>query len=348
LATAFFVVFLSSCSSPDTPLSFDTSGLESGWNRIELPGGATCANGDPYAFEFKLADPERIAVFLQGGGACSSIETCDIENGTYMPGMIGNRPRDMDAGIFDADNPRNPIVDYSMLFISYCTGDVFLGDTDVTYENEDSVSLTIPHRGLTYTEAALDWLFDRATSPERVAVMGVSAGAIGSPLVAGLVADRYPDTPVIQFGDGAGGYMGPGISESIRLWQGGRLFENVDWIQSSLSDTTDFVTLYEVVSRTFPNVRLHQMNAESDSVQVQFMQLGGAETVDLPGMIGVNLGRIQAADADFRSYTMPGYVHTILGRNELYAERVGTTALVDWISNALNDVPVESIRSDTR
>ncbi len=338
-------VLLSACSSPESRKSkVDFTGLSDGWNEI-IPGGETaCPNGDAFAFNFRPGSHTDLTVILPGGGACSSFETCDIEEGTFLSGMLGgNLVENLTDGIFDFDNPRNPIAEQSILYIPYCTGDVFLGDRIVTYENEEGASVTIPHVGFTNTMTALEWMFERVHSPSKVAVLGMSAGSIATPLYAGILAEHYPDAQINQLGDGAGAYQGPGIVESLLHWQNDTLFEDVGWLQPYLTDSTEFTTLYDAASRSFDNIRLHQYNSESDSVQVFFVRSDMETEPVLPSMIRRNLDRIADVNPDFRSYTMTGYQHVILGRDEIYNDALYPTSLVNWVTMVIHGEPVESV-----
>jgi hypothetical protein len=42
------------------------------------------------------------------------------------------------GGIFDLAHPDNPFAEYSMVFVSYCTGDLHLARMNTTYTNEDA------------------------------------------------------------------------------------------------------------------------------------------------------------------------------------------------------------------
>jgi hypothetical protein len=320
-------ILVSACSSPEPGVGrVDFTGLSEGWNEI-VPGGETaCANGDEFSFSFRPGSSEDIAIILPGGGACSNFDSCDLQEGSFLPGMLGsNLLENRTEGIYDLENDRNPIADHSILFVPYCTGDVFLGDQIVTYEDEEGNSLVIPHVGYLNTMAALNWLYDRVHSPTRIAVLGSSAGAIATPFYAGILAGQYPDAQINQLGDGAGAYQGPGTTASLNQWQGASLF----------GDAT---------AQAFDNVRLHQYNAESDSVQVTFVRSGTGSEPDLPDLIRDNLQRIEDVNPDFRSYTMTGALHVILARNELYQDSLYSASLLDWVSAVINGHPVESIR----
>ena len=58
------------------------------------------------------------------------------------------------GGILDFDDARNPLADYSWIYVPYCTGDVHIGDATTAYAPE----LTVQHKGAVNAAAALDYL----------------------------------------------------------------------------------------------------------------------------------------------------------------------------------------------
>ena len=69
------------------PAPVEQGAQEHAWTMIE-PGGATaCSDGSPYRFYVKPGESDRLFVFLNGGGACWTGETCDSqsERATYVP-----------------------------------------------------------------------------------------------------------------------------------------------------------------------------------------------------------------------------------------------------------------------
>jgi Pectinacetylesterase len=68
-------------------------------------------------------------VFFQGGGACFSEVTGDPSRGSYKASTgPEDDPSRRLAGLLDLDNTANPVAGWSIVFVPYCTGDVFLGD----------------------------------------------------------------------------------------------------------------------------------------------------------------------------------------------------------------------------
>ncbi|MEZ5250734.1 MAG: pectin acetylesterase-family hydrolase [Ilumatobacteraceae bacterium] len=116
------------------------------------------------------ADPERVLLFFQGGGACFSAETCAFD--ADLPADHRRRRRPVRAtGVFGLDDERNPFRDHSV-FVPYCTGDVHLGDAPrPTTATAWWCSCREPS-----TVAAVAELVDRFPDATEVVVAGESAG----------------------------------------------------------------------------------------------------------------------------------------------------------------------------
>ena len=114
----------------------------------------------------------------------------------------------MGSGIFDFDRPDNPFADYSFIYESLCTGDVYLGDATREY----SPQLTVEHNGFVNGTAALDYLAEHYPDATQVVVVGKTAGSVAAPVYGGLVADLMPDAQVTVFGAQTGAFPDAPIS----------------------------------------------------------------------------------------------------------------------------------------
>ena len=101
-----------------------------GWRMIDGGDETGCAFGTPYSFFYRPgADPTRLLIYFQGGGACWSWVSC---SGMFDTSVERSELAEL-RGIFDFANPENPFRDYSTLFVPYCTGDVHVGTVERTY-----------------------------------------------------------------------------------------------------------------------------------------------------------------------------------------------------------------------
>lgn len=304
---------------------------EDAWETITPGGETSCALGTPYSFHARKADPEKLVVFFNGGGACSAGQACDpsVEPTPYVPSaqMGHNDPRNH-KGIFDLANPANPVGDWSMVFVSYCTGDVHLGETDKTYSKPDGSEITIRHRGHVNAHAALAWMKENIGDAKQVLVAGSSAGAIAAPVYAGVVSQNYPGASVQQLGDGAGGYNSPEIGNLLVNWGVIDILPN--WLPLEANTVTSFNALYEGTATAFPEISFAQYDAAHDGVQIEFQRALKEGTV-LHEQLTANRVALSDTIPGFASFTAGGSEHTILRAPYLYSYSANGTSFVEWL-----------------
>ena len=148
------------------------------WQKIPVPG-AKCGNGQPYSIFLSLKDPKRLTVEFQGGGACWNQSTC--KGPVPLTNLSPIREVPKTKGGLDSDNPsESPVSSESLVFLPYCTGDVFLG-THVAHYGK---STTVHHVGRLNVEKSLELLNSiggiSLENLESFTFYGSSAGAIGA------------------------------------------------------------------------------------------------------------------------------------------------------------------------
>jgi hypothetical protein len=319
--------------------------LEAGWNAL-APGEPTiCSLGTDYQFYVRPADPEKLLVFFQGGGACWFAEICNPgESMTYDPSVESDdNPANAPDGIFALDNPENPFADYSMVFVPYCTADVHLGDAVTTYELEDGTEIPIFHNGFLNASTVLDWVYANFDAPETIFAAGSSAGAIPSPFYAGIFADHYPEARVVQLGDGAGGYRFDGGEAVISRWNMMSVVESFPGFEEIGITEMTFEQLYIITADEHPGVTFAQYNTAEDSTQKFFLSLVGVEDASLLELLQANYADIEAEVEDFHTYTAGGDLHVILPRPEFYTYTVGDVTVRDWVAALAAGEPVEDV-----
>lgn len=329
------------------------------WQTVS-PGGETrCATGTPFKFHVRRADPEKVMIFFNGGGACWSARDCDVgeaapgkaeHDGTYQlehayrpfatPGA-GNHPRVFD-GAFALDNPENPFADWSQVFVSYCTGDLHLGTADRTYQREDGSEFTIHHRGRINAQAALDYVYEQFPEPKRLFVSGSSAGAIASPFFAGVLADHYPQADTVHFAGGSGIYR---LGVPTQLWRLWGVFDQLPPVYADRGQSaanTALRDLYRMANEAAPGIAFHQFDHAYDAVQKQGQErLGGP--VDTLEALNANRERLHEALPHFAGYTAPGRFHTVLRFEELYRQSTDGVSAVDWVRSIAEGQAVENV-----
>ena len=319
------------------------------WHRVKPGGGCRCANGSDFSLFERTADRRRVVLHFGGGGACWSAATCaqdgrDGSEGLYAA-AVGEGPARR-GGIFDLTDRRNPFADWSMVFVPYCTGDVFTGDAVTTY----APGLTIHHKGYADATAAVEEVARTFPHATEVVVTGLSAGAVAVPVFGAMVADRLPHARVVVLADSGGAYP-PAAGAVTGPWNVGGAIP--DWPENAgltAAQWADPVRLWAQAARHAPRVRFARFNYAYDHVQATYSALAGAGSRDLAATIDANEAAIEAAGVHVANYTAGGEAHGVLQYGTFYTETVGGVRLVDWVARlvagrAVGDVHCTDCRS---
>jgi hypothetical protein len=302
-----------------------------------------CSDGSEFAFFERPADPTKVMFYFEGGGACFSAETCDPINGTYTS-AITQTVDDLAerGGLFDATNELNPLADYSVVYVPYCTGDVHVGNATTEYSD----TLTIEHRGYANGTAALAHLAATYPDVEELLVTGASAGSVPTPLMAGLASDVLPEANIITFGDSSGAYPDvPAVNEVIgNLW--GTTNAIPDWPENEGLTAADwsFPNLYVQAGLHDPDITFGRFDHAFDGVQATFGALAGVAADDLVTLIDKTEAQVEAGGSPIASYVAPGSDHTIMGSDEVYELEVEGVKLIDWITTLVDGEVPDDVR----
>lgn len=300
-----------------------------GWTQIDTDG--ICSGGTPYVFYVREGAGDDLMIYFQGGGACWNDQTC-FEQPTFDSTVGENEV--YPTGIFDFENPANPVADYDMVFIPYCTADIYSGDTSVEYS-----SGMIEHRGFSNTQTVLDWTYANYGSPASVFIIGSSAGSMGALFNAGYVMAHYDAVPVTLLGDGYAGVV-PADWDGLATWG---TYDNLppDLVNADTPPDAFAETLYEGLAAAYPDNRLAQYSTTFDEVQAGFYALMGGSILRFATAIPQAMIAIDAPN--FSYYLAPGSLHTILARPEFYETDVNEVSLSDWLAALLAGETVENV-----
>lgn len=332
------VVIAAGCSVVfDDSLPESTPSGPAMWSRIvpDAPG-CMCGDGSEYSFFERSGDPSKVMFYFEGGGFCSSPETCD-PNGdpTYSTGIrMGIDELATRDGLFDPTNPANPLAGHSIVYVPYCTGDGHLGNARTEY----SPDVVMQHRGSVNANAALAHLAENHPDAAQVVVTGASAGSVPIPLMAGLVSDALPDAEIMTFGDSSGAYPDLAIiNESIaRLW--GTTAAIPDWPETEGITATGWSLpgLTSVSGLHDPDITFARFDFAYDAVQAELVGLVGIGADEILQQIDATEGQIEASGTPLAVYVAPGTAHTIFGTDALYDVEVQGVRLIDWITELVD------------
>ena len=237
-------------------------------------------SGGEFAFYFRQGTENKLVVEFEGGGGCWDVVTCLIPS-IYKVEVEPERAmtdRDYNynvlRGIHDFEDQRNPVRDWSFLYIPYCTAGVHAGNT--------TGPLGIEMRGRLNTRAALDFAFGRVRTPETTLTTGCSAGALGSVLWAGTIMSHYRDSRNLHMADCfVGETLEKQWKDTVALWAFGDVFppgiagltnaELADCGEGSRRPCSDSaVYIMDQISSALPNAVFSHYTSNADSVQVAF------------------------------------------------------------------------------
>jgi hypothetical protein len=317
------------------------------WNTL-IPGGETeCARETPFQFfvlPAKDSNTDKLLIYYQGGGACWDLFTCSAGGTGMFDNAVGSAANEVGGynGIFDFTNPANPVADYNMVFIPYCTADVHIGDAVVDY----GARLVLHHNGYNNSTAVLNWTYENFDAPDDIVVAGTSAGAYGAIQYAPYIMDHYPDARVVQFGDA-------GVGATPVGWQGlqtwgmySHLPDFVPGLEEVDPETYTLSMIYDSSAAYYPDDVFAQYTTDADEVQMEFYNfsvLGDREAPSWAELMADNLAGLNTANPNFYSYIAEGESHTILAYPEFYTRESDGVLIRDWFAALVNGDPVEDV-----
>ena len=343
------------------------------WLKFE-PEGAVCANGSQYKFFVNFSETsDNVVIFFEGGGACWDYEDCagarpfntecinepagtecirddypaaflhldSLEPFTAITeplGVVdGDVPVELAYPMLSGNTDINPMGDWNRVFVTYCTGDTYLGSTVNTYSDPDGEGPDVDfhHMGHQNMLIIIEELNRMFRNVPKMMVSGCSAGGIGSlnnyPFIrngmdgverAYLIADSGPVIPsTLSNGE---------PSHSSRLLDAIRgpwdVATMIDSLPVGEQIDSDFGNINRVVAEAFPDDRLSVTIFERDynvtvaSYQKTFPIFSDPETSVDTGAGRTEIYRLASEDfealrdqldgIDNLAYFMPYYRNT--------------------------------------
>jgi hypothetical protein len=178
-----------------------------------------CIAGTPYSVYTKIQDPKKLLIMMQGGGACwQDFYNCNVLAETQAapppPGSTGIWTDRFDTG---SEVIRNPIGDWSIVYMPYCDGSVFAGDNsvvDFAFQAFIEGEIGLPpgtgplirfHRGLQNATAGIDIARELFPKARFIMLAGSSTGGVGAAsLTPFLVRMAFGNKPKLTVFNDAG------------------------------------------------------------------------------------------------------------------------------------------------
>ena len=187
----------------DTPVGEDTVPVNEGdpitaaantWTWVPVDG-TFCRDGKGTGLGINInPSSDKLIIYMEGGGACFSGGTCLSNLSSYpSAGFDGRGP---DTALLSREAP-NPFADWSLVYVPYCTGDLFTGTNMSGFQGQPQVGYTNMTR---YLERLVPTFKGKVST---VVLAGASAGGFGAAFNWMRVQDAFGDTPVHAFDDSA-------------------------------------------------------------------------------------------------------------------------------------------------
>lgn len=327
---------------------------------------ATCSGfpgTDPrFSFWSRKGKSKDLVIYFEGGGACWDGMSCSFPIAGLPPQVPqlfvpqvppGSDPSTYD-GIFRAGDAGNPVQEWDMVYIPYCTGDIHSGSATKTYTSVGNAALgiapgtpiTIQHRGFDNFMVVMDWVRKNFKDPKRVLVAGSSAGGYGASINFPWVARAYPRSHLYVLADASQGVTTPAW-DANEPGRGSWNMQLAPWVFGNDAASVASGDLLRKGAKAHPHAKVSQFTTQADGVQVAFYGLmkqfygpGGSCATPAVDWNQQMLDRLQSYATDignFRYYLAEGTYHTNLRSPLFYSESSTGTAYSDWVSAMLSN-----------
>jgi hypothetical protein len=314
----------------------------------ELPG-LLCADGTPsYYTIIPRENSENVLIFMFGGGACWDAITCSTGMAINLTRTLPTQDWNNGEGVFNHFDPENPLKDFTIVTVPYCTGDVFVGDTKTDYGKPFS-TWELNHRGYNNALLTLKAASELFSDAKKVVLMGASAGAIGAYTHMRNLDALFPHSQKYVISDAGTPFQAPFVAQDhydrvLRNWNAYKGFPVDDQNRPAAS----FGAVLEYNRKTFPHIKFGLIHSYSDYVMTGFS--AGLAAPDYTTAVRDTI--IHAADKQIgvdtpyqKVFFTESWAHT-LSQYSLKRTKSLNVSLAEWISGMLNDGPWENVRPD--
>lgn len=341
LGLSVLLVTLPACDSdPVDDGTFDEAEANIGqWTFIEVEG-AQCRDGSDTGFGIRLQEgADDLMIYLEGGGACFNSATCAGNPSSFDEVDFGTRVPALSSGVFSTGSD-NPVGDWNMVYVPYCTGDVHGGsnpDTNVLQAPGVGPQQFVGHLNI---ERYLDLLAPYLNDTDQVLLTGASAGGFGSLVNFPAVADAFDDSDLTLLDDSGPIFFADDVfSPAI-----GGLFSLQYNLPATLPEATAlFQTdglqgIYDFLDDEYPDATFGlASHLEDGTIRFFFGQPDGQISGD-EFAAGLRDVRDRLPDS-WGTYFATGADHTFLGVPSRYTGASAGVTFDDWLADLLDDNP---------
>lgn len=312
----------------------------SGWEWVPMPGSKCMAGAETGVYiKHNPSKAAKLAIYLEGGGACFNTFTCDTAASSPKPGTPGS------GGEFSETDKRNPYIDFTWIWVPYCTGDVHLGDIVQKFSGSNRNFVGHLNLGLIMDRAVATW-----PTLDHLVLTGESAGGFGAASNFYFVRSFYPGDKAKKAAmvDDSGPILddialAPCLVEKWR--QAWNINASLPKGCPCIGNKGGLVSSWKWTMDALPNDGVGLISSISDATISTFFSFGDAGCrLPLPGKY-TNLpgGLDRLAASGVPVYMIPGNVHTHTGsQSAFYTKQVNGTYLYDWVGKVINGLRTET------
>lgn len=277
---------------------------------------AICLTGTEFQVNVRHGSSDRVLLYLQGGGACWDYQSCYVD---FRALPIANGA--IQSGALAVADPASPFHDYDVVYVPYCDGSLFGGDTIVEHDGKRTW-----HHGLWNLSVGVDAVGREFPDASEIVVAGSSAGAFGNVPAYAVTRVAFPDTPIIVFNDSGPGFenhAAVGAELRASAWRAAERYP-----ASCERCGEHALWLLDWALARDPGLRVAYFGFQRDEIIMDFFELDGDGYRDL--LLGLS-GEIRSRHPErFKRYLVAATGHTILWDREFYTLSADGLPVADW------------------
>ncbi|MBL8942021.1 MAG: hypothetical protein JNK45_02685 [Myxococcales bacterium] len=316
------------------------------WQWVDIDR-AICRDGSQARIAVRYGTTNELLVYFAPGGACFNGGTCLLS-----PPNLDDAPL-YQGGIF-ADRPDNPVRDWNVVLVPYCTGDIHVGarDDGVSFANGADRFVGWIDNGL-----YLSRIHPTFADVDRLLVAGSSAGGFGGGSNFERYVRRFAPPAAIMIDDSgppmSDDYLPPCLQAHWReIWGISDTFlASCGDACSGQRDGGGIIHVVEHLSTALPNTTMGFISHLEDETMRLFYGYGLDECSSLYSLAPLaypaeqyaeglfDLRDFYATSPQWGTYYLDGSSHTTLLGDGFYTADVGGVSPREWFVAMLDGEP---------
>ncbi len=326
------------------------------WYKVSLPG-CICSCGKPYYGYLKIGTENNLMVLFEGGGVAVDTYTAARPNGILYEGTQNFYFDDVDITSYGAtDNgiggcaAENPFSDWSVLCVSYASGDFHTGTGDGSFVDGDGDVIEAHFHGYTHFRELMDITKKWIPNPESLLVTGYSAGGFAASILADDVISYYPECGNITCCVDSAILLYDWHKPAVELWKSPAHI--ADRLKTRDFSYDGLKALYEKYGST---VKYLYLTSTRDCLLTQYQNYIDTGTLEFTKESGIQFQNYLKEIHQKFCYDIPEMIfyffaepdknipselelteHTLIANDHALHRRVDGVTVAEWIMNAVN------------